>query len=333
MRPLAPPVPAHLLAPGGRVKLAQRSRPLCNEASVSQPYRKSLLAGGAALAAASMAIAPPAAVAHARSAHGPADVPPPSGAHPGQCFAKVREPDAVQHTRERVLVKPASSVTRTIPAVTRVVEKTVVVTPASEQTVVHPAVVKSIRRPVLAPGPVRLVDTPARYRLVSRRVLVEPAHTVWKRGAGRPVTGAPSYGQTAYEATGEVMCRVLVPARYAVTTERVLVAPASQREVQGPPVLRHLREQVQVSPERVETIVHRAVTRIVRETVVVTPARTVTTPIPAQYRTVERTVAAPRYGWTLVVCTHPAAPRPAPQYLPRPYLPPQDRPAPYGERG
>lgn len=280
-------------------------------------------------------------LAHPAAAHGrgPSDIGPPVGAHPGQCFAKVREPDAVEHTREQVLVKPAGAYDRIIPAVTRTVDKTVVVQPASEEVRTHPAVFNTIWKTVVEPGAAREIDVPARYRIVTERVLISPARTVWKHGAGRPVTGEPSYGQTAYEATGEVMCRVLIPARYAVTRHVVLVSPASHRTVEGRPIAHRVSERVQVSPERVERIAHAVVTKTVQETVVVTPARTVTVRTPPVWRVIERTKTTQHYGWQPIVCAHPA---PAPHYAPHAYRAPQrmEQPyslpptrTPYGERG
>ncbi len=258
----------------------------------------------------------------------PSDIAPPVGAHPGQCFAKVRGPDSVTHTREQILIKPAGTYDKVIPAVTRQVEKQVLATPASVDERRHPAVFKTLWKTVTEPGRTTTIRTPARYRTVNERVLISPARTVWKQGAGRPVTGDYTPGAQSYVATGEVLCRVRIPARYAVHARRELVSPAGERTVQGRAVSHRISERVQVSPETVERIAHPATFRTVRETVVVTPARTVSVRTPPQWRVVERTRTRAAYGWQPVVCAHPA-PRPHPHPRPAPAYAPQ----PYGERG
>lgn len=268
---------------------------------------------------------------------GPADIAPPRGAHAGQCFAKVREPDAVVHESERVMVRPAGSFRKITPAVTRTIEKQVTVSAARTETVTHPAVYRTVWHTVTEPGRSYRVDTPARYETISRRVLIEAAHTVWRHSEGRPVYGQPYPGQVAYAATGEVLCRVLIPARYALTSERVLVSRGGHRVVQGASVTRHVAERVEVSPASVQHIPHAAVVRTVRETVVVAPARSTTVRTPPQYEVVDHPRSVPRYGWQPVVCDtpHPSPPpppcctgSPEPRYTPRPEAPP-----PYGERG
>lgn len=305
---------------------------------MSQSTPKIVLIGlGAATLTA--ALAATAAAAHDRMGHGGAsDIAPPRGAHAGQCFAKVREPDEVVHDRERVMVQPGGSFQKTTPAVTRTIEKQVTVSAAHTETVTHPAVYKTVSRTVTEPGRSYRVDTPARYQTLTRRVLIEPARTVWRHSEGRPVYGQPYPGQSVYAATGEVLCRVRIPARYALTSERVLVSPASHHVVKGAPVTHHVSERVQVSPASVEHIQHPAVVRTVRETVVVTPAHTTTVRTPPRYEIVDHPRSVPRYGWRQVVCDTPRPPppppcctaRPEPRYTPRPEAPPAP---PYGERG
>ncbi|CAN5124214.1 hypothetical protein BH09PSE2_BH09PSE2_08390 [soil metagenome] len=279
-------------------------------------------------AAAAVALAAGPAGAHGR--RDPSDIPPPQGAHPGQCFAKVREPDAVTHTREQILVRPAGAFDKAIPAVTRQVEKQVLVTAASVEERRRPAVFKTAWKSVTEPGRAVTVHTPARYRTVTERVLISPARTVWKEGAGRPVTGDYRPGMQTFVATGEVLCRVRIPARYSVHTRRVLVSPAAERTIEGRRTTRRVSERLQVSPETVDRVAHPATYRTVRETVVVVPARSVTVRTPPQWRVVERTRTIVRYGWRAVVCAQPAR-RPHPR--PRPAYSSPEQGQPYGERG
>lgn len=259
---------------------------------------------------------------------------------PCGCAVKVREPDQVIRTKERVLLTPAGSVDKVIPAVTRLVDRAVVVKPAWTQTLTHPAVFKTVWRTETTPGRAYAVSSPARWRTVTERVLVAPAHTVWKPSAGRPTTGAPVPGYAAYAPTGEVMCAVLIPAQYAANTRRELIAPPSRRIVEGAPTTHRVAERVLVSPQATRTIDHPAITRIIHETQVLTPAHVISVRTPPTWTMVDRTVRTPRYGWRPVRCAQPkraivhrSHPHAAPAGLEeRPYrLPPHA--APYGERG
>ena len=259
---------------------------------------------------------------------------PPSG-----CSKKVREPDQVTTSQERVLVTPAGSIDRVIPAVVRSVETTVVVTPAWSQTLTRPAVFKTVWRTETTPGRAYAVSTPARWRTVSERVLVAPERTVWKSASGRPAAGSPMPGQAAYAPTGEVMCAVLVPARYALRTRRELVSSGERRTVQGPPSVRRIAERVQISPATSQVIAHPAVTKLVHSTEVVTPEHVISLRTPPVFKLVQRTVRTPRYGWRPIPCGRPkpaphhAAPHHRPRLVERPYVLPAVHGTPYGERG
>ncbi len=260
-------------------------------------------------ASAAAAAGPAAAHAHARDTAAP-------------CAVPVRLPDEVRHVREQILVKPAGSVDKVIPAVTREVDQRVQASPATVETITHPAVFKTVWKTVEAPGRPRRVRSPPVYRTVTERVLVAPAHVEWRPGAGRPLGGEAQPGAVSVVPTGEVMCSVLVPARYALRSRRVLVSAGEPRTVPGPVVRRRVSERVLVSPERVERIAHPAVFRIERRTEIVTPARTVTLRTPPVWTVIERTTTVSRTGLRPARCARPAPPRRRPP-----------EPVPYGERG
>jgi hypothetical protein len=106
-----------------------------------------------------------------------------------QCYRRVVDAPQYSAVVERVLVAPAREASEYVPAVTRVVEQTVVVRP--EQTVE------------------RLV--PAQYALRADVVEISPAHREWR---------------TRDEQGDVIGCWVNVPARFAQVARRVLVTPA-----------------------------------------------------------------------------------------------------------
>ena len=280
----------------------------------------------------------PAAPASVTAATAAAD----DGKPPCGCAVKVREPDQVTTTQERVLVTPAGSIDRVIPAVTRSADKTVVVKPAWTQAIAHPAVFRTMWRTQTTPGRAYTATTPARWRTVSDRVLVAPAHTVWRPSQGRPTSGPAAPGYAAYAPTGDVMCAVLVPAQYEVRVRREMISPPRRRIIEGRSETQRVSERVEVSPATSQRVEHPAVTRVVHATEVVTPAHVVSVRTPPVFKLVARTVRTPRYGWRPVPCSHPKRawtprPRHAPTHRPRlverPYTLPPVHGSPYGERG
>ena len=87
-----------------------------------------------------------------------------------------------------------------------------------------------------------------------KKLLVKPAHTVWKKGSGLI--------EKIDNSTGELMCLVEVPAEYETVKTKVLV-----------------------SPETTQTISIPAEYETVKVKKVATAATTKTIEIPAEYKT------------------------------------------------
>lgn len=191
--------------------------------------------------------------------------PPPASS--GQCYGRVWLPGPLPARRARrsrpVLVRPAHA------------ER--VWAPARYRTVyTHAATTQ------------RWVTTPARYEIRTVRTVVEPGQWVWERRFAPVVSGSPEPGQTLVTPTGEIMCKVWRPARYAYATKRVLVSPAR-------------RHCITVKASR-------GVTR----RVLVRPAGWTTRVLPAVYRRVATSPPAapwtpgrPQEGWAPVICGGP----------------------------
>ena len=240
----------------------------------------------------------------------------PSGAHPGECYQQTPAPPAYRTVSETVAGPPVVTY-RHIPAVLEQVTKTVLASPARIDWETRPAVYKTEPRFSAIPGPTRLVRTPPIYRTVTEQTLIAPAHLEWREsstnisfaGAG----GGDGYAQPV-RPTGEVMCRVLVPARYALARLRVMVSPGGFRKVSGPP--RRVVCYVKVLVQPAQRIPHpvAAAYRTVTVNVVKTPAATQRVVTPGAPRVISRRV---RVGsgdkvWSRIGCRlHEAATRSA----------------------
>ena len=191
----------------------------------------------------------------------------PSG-RAGECFTEVVHPPAYHIVTETVPGAPVVSY-RDIPAVFGHGTKQVVIVPARVERETIPAAYKTVPRWSMIPGRTTLKREPAVYRVVTERRLISPEHLEWRAGVSArgfsPSQAAGGYS-VSVRPTGEVQCRVLVPARYALVSRRVMVSPGRVHRISGPP---------------------RKVICYVR--VIATPARTVEHRIPAQYRTVQTT--------------------------------------------
>lgn len=226
---------------------------------------------------------------------------PPADARPGECYGRVTAAAPADRRVERVLVRPARTEQRWAPAVSRWRETRVLVKPAWTETIREPAVYRTVYDTVLEPGPRRFVQTAPSYRKVTERVLVSPARVVWKRGRGAVGYGGEP-GATRLEPTGEVWCRVKVPARYATKVRWVQTSPGCRCEVEGPPVHRRVARRVVVREARETVRQHPAVYRTQRECVIVRPGHAYTVTVPAVHRTVTHVRRHEQGGWARVLC-------------------------------
>lgn len=172
----------------------------------------------------------------------------PADATPGHCYAKCYIPDQWKTETERVMIKEASTKkvavaakfeTRTERVMIKEASTILKVTPAryetrTERVKVSDATTKWIKQKDAMCSSENsddcmvwcLVEVPAQYKTISKRVLVEAAKTV----------------------------DIDIPAEYKTVTKRVLVAPASTVEVAVPAVYSNVTKRVQVAPATFNTI-------------------------------------------------------------------------------
>ena len=139
-------------------------------------------------------------------------------------------------------------------------------------------------------------------------MLVSPARVVWRPGKAPAGYGGGEPGAYRLQPTGEVWCRVKIPARYVTKVTYVQTAPGCRCEVEGPPVRKRVTRRVLVTPERTVEKQHPAVYRTVRTCEIVRSGRTWVEHAPARYRTETHVSRVERDGWAPVVCPDGLAP-------------------------
>jgi len=113
-------------------------------------------------------------------------------AKPGMCFYEHYKPATIQKNEQSVLITQATEMLDVVPASYTASTKEVMIRPASN----------------------RYLATPVKFETVQEKVLVEPAKSVWKKGEGLV--------QKIDNLTGEIMCRVEIPAVYKEFSKQVV---------------------------------------------------------------------------------------------------------------
>ncbi len=235
----------------------------------------------------------------------------PRGARPGECFSRSAAP-AVYRTDHIAVPQPPLVGWRDIPAVYNTVTRQVLVAPARVDHETVPAVMGVRVHWIEHPGPDRVVEAPPVYRWIERRVLVSPARLVWRPGVARGGYDTGYGAGISVRPTGEVMCRVLLPARYEIRRVRVLVTPGRSCVVRGPSTRERVEERYVIRPPRTIDHTVAAVYRTVVDRVMVRGPRKerIVTPQPPRYIDRRVLVTPARTGWSRIACAPPTV-RPA----------------------
>ena len=145
---------------------------------------------------------------------------------PNQCYAKVRTGPTFKNVVKRQQVSPA-------------VNKRVLVR--------GPQYSYTSKRVQVRPATHTYTYRPAQYTNVSKRVLVKPAHYAWQKGKHGPVTRIDNM-------TGEILCRVKVPAVYRTVVKKVMVRPGQRIKKNIPAVYRTVKQKRLASPAQYRNI-------------------------------------------------------------------------------
>ncbi len=169
-----------------------------------------------------------------------------SKAKPGMCFYEHYKPATIQKNLEKILITEASETLQVVPASFTSSKKEIVIKPKSN----------------------KYLTKPVTFKTVQEKVLIEPAKSVWKKGEGLV--------QKIDNVTGEIMCRVEIPAVYKEFSKQV----------------------VEKAP--VATLIPVAqATKSFDISLLEQDAQEVREPVPATFETVEvfKTLGEPTYSW------------------------------------
>ncbi|MEM7004311.1 MAG: peptidoglycan-binding protein [Pseudomonadota bacterium] len=236
-----------------------------------------------------------------------ADYPP--SAAPGECFARVLIPETTEIITEQVVDQPESEEITVVPARYESITEEVLV---KEETVAYrtiPAVYETITETIIVePERSEVVTIPATYETYEEQVLVRAAYTTWESGEGlygrSSVDGEPSASDDSEQATGEVLCRVEVPAQYDTVTRTRVVSPERTEMRTVPAVMETVTREIVIKPAEVVEEIVPAEFATVTKRVLVAPATEQITIVPASFKTVERRVVTGGGGleWREVLC-------------------------------
>lgn len=99
----------------------------------------------------------------------------------GEILCLVTEPAVTKQVERRVMIQPASTREEIIPAVTEVIEREVVNTPARVEERLIPAETRTVTRRVeVVPAREEIIEIPPVFDTVTREVVIEPARTEWR---------------------------------------------------------------------------------------------------------------------------------------------------------
>ncbi len=233
----------------------------------------------------------------------------PTNADNGQCFARVLTADKLETITERVEVHPAVERQRMIPAVYETQRIRVMVKEESYAYRTVPPVYETLYEDVLI-EPAREVirKIPARYETWSETIEVEPEKLVWKAGTGLygrdTLQTATNTTEGEEVATGEVLCRVLIPAKTRTIRHTRLLSPARTKKEIIPAKYKTLAKQVVKRPSHLERVAVPAEYASIPVEKIIQPARMETEIIPATYQDVTRQAVQEKgiLQWAEVLC-------------------------------
>ncbi|CAA6799302.1 MAG: Reverse transcriptase [uncultured Sulfurovum sp.] len=190
----------------------------------------------------------------------------PIKAKPGQCFTKSFYPPQYTKTtriksKKRVLLTDESIRYDVIPA----------------KYSIHNQKVK------ISDGTEKIITTPAVYKTVTERILVEPAKKSWRRelnpkakkSFGSCVESASKMGMDTQNAqVGTCYYEHYQPEKYRTTTSKILASESSQRIEVIPAQYKTVTQKILTDSTSAKLIPSKAVYKNIKDKVVVEPART-----------------------------------------------------------
>ena len=235
-----------------------------------------------------------------------ADYPPDADA--GACFARVLIPETTEVVTEQVIDRPESTEVNIIEAQYETVTEQVLVKEETVEYRVIPATYETVTTQVLVEEErTETIVIPAEYETYEEQVLVRDAYTTWKPGSGLFGRAADPTGTSvdgSAVATGELLCKVLVPAQYDTVTRTRIASPERTETNIIPARYEAVTKEVVAQPPQVVEEVIPAVYETKTVERLVAPSRQEQVIIPATYKTVEKRIVTGGGGleWREVLC-------------------------------
>ncbi|MCK5896381.1 MAG: hypothetical protein KAG20_06220 [Cocleimonas sp.] len=142
-----------------------------------------------------------------------------------QCYKKVKKPATYKTTTKKVLLQKA-------------ITKRVLIR--------KPHYGWKIKKVKVKPITYSYRFIPAQYKTVKKRVMIKPSYLTWKKGKGL-ITRID-------HTTGEILCRVKIPAVYIDRNQRQLVRPAHKVKKIHPALYKQQKTRKLLSPAQFKTI-------------------------------------------------------------------------------
>jgi len=229
---------------------------------------------------------------------------PPADAKAGECYAKVLVPATYESTPENIEIQPALVKTEKVAAVYEDVEKRVLIQDESFELETIPAVFETVSETVLI-QPERIVKNiiPATYRTESKQILISPARVVWKPGRGSH--------EKIDSATGEIMCRVEIPAKYETVSQQIIDQPSSTQEDVIPAKYMTIERRTMTTPPTATKNIIPAKYKIITVKELISAESFKEVVIPAKYSTISKRnlVTAEAVKWRQIMCETNTTPR------------------------
>ena len=235
----------------------------------------------------------------------------PPASEPGTCYARVLIPEQIDVVSEQVVDRPESSEIKLVAATYETVTEQVLIKPESKNLRVIPATYETVTEQVMvAPQRTETLVVPAEYETYTEQVLIREAYTTWKPGNGLYGRATDASASSNGVSTGELLCRVEVPAEYETVTRTRLVSPERTETRTIPATYETVTKEVVVEEAKVVEEVVPAVYETVSVEKLVTPAREETLVVPATYKTIDKRVVKGGGGleWREVLCDTNATP-------------------------
>ena len=221
----------------------------------------------------------------------------PENAKSGQCFSRVLIPPTYKWTKRKMLKSEKSAQYKIIPATYKFVDQTQKVSEESFKLISVAATYKWEKDKVMVePEKTKLVKVPAKYKMVTKKILIKEARDIWKQGT-EPV-------EKIDNSTGEIVCKVHIPAVYKTITEKAVVVDAHTKKIVIPARYKYIKRRVTDVAAHTKKVPIVAKFQTVKVKKLVTPVKKVKIDIPEEHQYIKEKsiVTKAHMKWQQILC-------------------------------